>query len=554
MPERSPAMPPTGSWGSPCCRPAGIDRVAPDRRSQARASSRPRPGGHRLPLHRRARGLAEPMALIAIAADKGSPGVTTTSVALAAVWPRPVLLAECDPAGGDIVYRLPGDGGERLDSRRGLLSLAVAARRGLQPHQVWEHVQKLRGGLDVLAGVTSAEHGAGLEALWGPVGAVLAALPQADVIADCGRIGVDGPYYDFLAHAAAVVMITRATLGEVVRLRERVAAVATAVHRRGSPGARAGVVVIADHRHFNSALAEVGQALQQARAPAIVLGGLADEPKSADLLRGEWGGKLDKSLLIRTAREIAAHLAEQLPTDSQPGPAPAERLAAPSRGLGIMADRAAAEAPGLAPAPLPELPDQPEQPAAPAPGLGIMADGPAGQDPGHPAAPRGISRVAHPARTAEQPGAAGRPAEPPAAYPRDPAYPADTAYPADGAHPAAVTDQPAVAYPPGQPLNGYQPGQQETAKPGQVAGFLPAEQRTWPGQDPSGRADPGQRAWPESSDHGWPDSGEDGWPDSGERGRPEAGPGTGPVAAQRERGRRAQRGRHSGTPGAGGDA
>src|SRR6266545_894793 len=492
MPERSPAMPPTGSWGSPCCRPAGIDRVAPDRRSQARASSRPRPGGHRLPLHRRARGLAEPMALIAIAADKGSPGVTTTSVALAAVWPRPVLLAECDPAGGDIVYRLPGDGGERLDSRRGLLSLAVAARRGLQPHQVWEHVQKLRGGLDVLAGVTSAEHGAGLEALWGPVGAVLAALPQADVIADCGRIGVDGPYYDFLAHAAAVVMITRATLG--------------------------------------------------------------DEPKSADLLRGEWGGKLDKSLLIRTAREIAAHLAEQLPTDSQPGPAPAGRLAAPSRGLGIMADRAAAGAYELAPAPLPELPDQPEQPAAPAPGLGIMADGPAGQDPGHPAAPRGISRVAHPARTAEQPGAAGRPAEPPAAYPRDPAYPADTAYPADGAHPAAVTDQPAVAYPPGQPLNGYQPGQQETAKPGQVAGFLPAEQRTWPGQDPSGRADPGQRAWPESSDHGWPDSGEDGWPDSGERGRPEAGPGTGPVAAQRERGRRAQRGRHSGTPGAGGDA
>jgi len=43
------------------------------------------------------------MALIAIAADKGSPGVTTTSVALAAVWPRPVLLAECDPSGGDLV-------------------------------------------------------------------------------------------------------------------------------------------------------------------------------------------------------------------------------------------------------------------------------------------------------------------------------------------------------------------------------------------------------------------------------------------------------------------
>src|SRR6266496_4025299 len=166
------------------------------------------------------------MALIAIAADKGSPGVTTTSVALAAVWPRPVLLAECDPAGGDLVYRLPGGDGQRLDSRRGLLSLAVAARRGLRPHQVWEHVQKLRGGLDVQPGamLSAGDPGQDVQA---------AALPQADVIADCGRIGVDGPYYDFLAHAAAVVMITRATLGEVVRLRERVAAVATAVHRRG---------------------------------------------------------------------------------------------------------------------------------------------------------------------------------------------------------------------------------------------------------------------------------------------------------------------------------
>src|SRR5215475_11096401 len=107
------------------------------------------------------------MALIAVAADKGAPGVTTTSVALAAVWPRPVLLAECDPAGGDLVYRLPGPDGGLLDRRRGLLSLAVAARHGLQPQHIGEHSQKLGGGLDLLAGVTSAEQGVGLDALWG---------------------------------------------------------------------------------------------------------------------------------------------------------------------------------------------------------------------------------------------------------------------------------------------------------------------------------------------------------------------------------------------------
>ena len=102
------------------------------------------------------------MALIAIASDKGAPGFTTAALALAAVWPRPVLLAECDPAGGDLVYRFPAVGGGHLDPRRGVLSLAVVARRGMQPQQVWEHVQKLHGGLDVLAGVTNAEQGAGL--------------------------------------------------------------------------------------------------------------------------------------------------------------------------------------------------------------------------------------------------------------------------------------------------------------------------------------------------------------------------------------------------------
>ena len=243
--------------------------------------------------------------LIAVAADKGAPGVTTTALALAAIWPRPVLLAECDPAGGDLVYRLPGEGGGRLDPRRGLLSLAVAARRDLQPTQLWTHAQKLRGGLDVLLGVTSAEQGAGLEPLWGPVGSALAGLPQADVIADCGRLGPDGAYYDLLAHAAAVVLVTRPSLGEVVRLRDRAAAVALAVRQRSGQDARVGVLVVADHRMFSRALAEVGQVL----GAVGVLGGIAFEPRSAELLRGEWGGRLDKSLLIRTAREVAGQLA-----------------------------------------------------------------------------------------------------------------------------------------------------------------------------------------------------------------------------------------------------
>ncbi len=290
--------------------------------------------------------------LIAVAADKGAPGVTTTAVALAAVWPRPVLLAECDPAGGDLVYRLPGEGGDRLDPRRGLLSLAVAARRDLQPSELWAHAQKLRGGLDVLLGVTSAEQGAGLEPLWGPVGSVLAGLPQADVIADCGRLGPDGAYYDLLAHAAAVVLVTRPSLGEVVRLRDRAAAVSLAARQRGGQDARVGVLVVADHRVFSRALAEVGQVL----GAVSMLGGIAFEPRSAELLRGEWGGRLDKSLLIRTAREVAGQLA---------GPSAVASRRAPAERRGVAGGRAAA----AAPARRATRPDDPAPGADPRPGV-----------------------------------------------------------------------------------------------------------------------------------------------------------------------------------------
>ena len=133
------------------------------------------------------------MALIAIASDKGAPGVTTAALALAAVWPRPVLLAECDPAGGDLVYRFPAVGGGHLDPRRGVLSLAVVARRGMQSQQVWEHVQKLHGGLDVLAGVTNAEQGAGLSLLWGPIGKALASNKRIAKIAFTGHTGSQAP-------------------------------------------------------------------------------------------------------------------------------------------------------------------------------------------------------------------------------------------------------------------------------------------------------------------------------------------------------------------------
>jgi hypothetical protein len=268
------------------------------------------------------------MALIVIAADKGAPGVTTTALALAAVWPRPVLLAECDPSGGDLVYRFPAADGSALDPRRGLLTLAVAARRGLQPRQLWEHTQKLSGGLDVLTGVINAEQGASLGALWGPLGDLFAALPGGDVIADCGRLGADGRPYDLLLRASAVLLVTRPNPGDVIRLRDRAAAVTAAANARGRRGLTPAVVVIAEQRTLRATAAEVGLALAHGNVPATVLGGIAADDKGAELMLGQWAGKLDKTMLIRTARETAQQLASSLagvrdgtgPATAPPGP------------------------------------------------------------------------------------------------------------------------------------------------------------------------------------------------------------------------------------------
>jgi MinD-like ATPase involved in chromosome partitioning or flagellar assembly len=309
------------------------------------------------------------MALIAIAADKGAPGVTTTALALASVWPRPVLLAECDPAGGDLAYRFPAASGGNLDPRRGVLSLGVAARRGIAPNQVWEHVQKLYGGLDVLTGVTNAEQGTGLNVLWGQIGRVLANVPQADVIADCGRLGAEGPVYDLLAEAAVVLLVSRTELGDVIRLRDRATAFAAAASSRGRRGFGAAVLFVADRRKFASVRGEIDHVLKQTNVPVGIVGAIAHDPKGAALFGGAAVGKLGSAPLIKSAREVAQQLVAGLP-----GQAAAPGQSAPAHPGQVQAGQPAAAPPQAAPnysppqpQPQPHVQPQPQPQPQPSP-------------------------------------------------------------------------------------------------------------------------------------------------------------------------------------------
>lgn len=250
------------------------------------------------------------MALIAIASDKGSPGVTTAALALAAVWPRRTIFAELDPFGGDITLRLRGPRGALLSPDRGALSLSDAAQPSTRPEQVFEHVQRLDGGLEVLVGPPSAEYAARLRTSADQVGRLLNNIPGVDVVADCGRLYPETPILNVLHNASALVLVTRPSIDGVAHLRLR-ANWLVRVLTSGTTSVPMFAVVVTKPRDERSAQ-EIDHVLRQANVPVHVIGRIADDPEGAGMLTGEWHGRLDKSLLVRSVRDIAVQLSQSV--------------------------------------------------------------------------------------------------------------------------------------------------------------------------------------------------------------------------------------------------
>src|SRR3954466_96920 len=101
--------------------------------------------------------------LIALASVKGSPGVTSTALAIAAVWPRPVVLLEADPTGGDLGYRCRAAHGGPLSANRGVGRPPAAVRGGTpSPDAVFNESQLLACGVNLIQGVTSSAQSRGM--------------------------------------------------------------------------------------------------------------------------------------------------------------------------------------------------------------------------------------------------------------------------------------------------------------------------------------------------------------------------------------------------------
>ncbi|MFF7982858.1 hypothetical protein ACFZDK_27690 [Streptomyces sp. NPDC007901] len=150
------------------------------------------------------------MTLVAVCSLKGSPGVTTAAVGLAALWQAgetPVVV-ECDAAGGDLLGRY------RLETAPGLMSLAAAARRSAGQGLVWQHTQRLPGGQLVVVGPAGAAQARASLAQLTRVGSGAlrwaAARVGTVVIADCGRIEPDSPTLEVVREADVMLLLARA--------------------------------------------------------------------------------------------------------------------------------------------------------------------------------------------------------------------------------------------------------------------------------------------------------------------------------------------------------
>lgn len=255
------------------------------------------------------------MSVLCLVSAHGSPGVTTTALALAATWPehRRCLLVEADLCGGVISARYG------VGDTPGVASLAAAARRGgVSDELVWEHVQRLPGGLQVLVGPPSPDEShAVLRDIAGELARWAAAQPDVAVIVDGGRITGRAPSIDPLLRTSAVLVVTRPILEQLRPAGIRVEALQTA-------GLDASVLLVGDQPYGPT---EVASSLHCPVAATI-----AWDPKTAAVLSGAPGAMRDlrRSPLIRSAATLAADLAVPVGAGHPPANDAAHETAQPA--------------------------------------------------------------------------------------------------------------------------------------------------------------------------------------------------------------------------------
>lgn len=251
------------------------------------------------------------MGVIAFLSAKGAPGTTTTALLCAALWPTPVLLVDADPDGGDIGLRLTRADGTPVDRTRGLLSLLPLARREMQPSVLPEHAQELQGGVEVVAGLAGPQQAGAAGHLWANLADAFRRTTDRDVLLDVGRVSTGAVHLPLLQQADLLVCVVRPTVSSVVHTRERLAALHPTLVAPDGHRPRLGVILVAERPGGRDAAG--ANALLERDLPGIkLLGTLAHDPTGAQIFEGAEVARPDRTMLVRSGREVVGALVSAL--------------------------------------------------------------------------------------------------------------------------------------------------------------------------------------------------------------------------------------------------
>lgn len=166
------------------------------------------------------------MAAIYLTSVKGAPGVTSTALALALTWPRPVLLMEADPAGSGILAGYLRGG---VDHTHGLTNVSLAFRQGAPIETAaLDQTLRLTDHVLVLPGIADPAQAPTLTTTWAPLAEACRQFESAgmDVIVDAGRIGSAYAPTPLMRACDVVALVTRTQLPDVYALSRRAPSVA----------------------------------------------------------------------------------------------------------------------------------------------------------------------------------------------------------------------------------------------------------------------------------------------------------------------------------------
>ena len=252
------------------------------------------------------------MALIVLASASGSPGVTTTSLGLAQVWHRPVVLVDADPVGGSAL--LAGYFQGTVVDDDAMVTLVMAQRDGRLAETLPSTLLTIPDTtIAILPGPKSHAQAGSLPDLWPGLAFELRALEEngQDVIVDVGRLGMVHSATALIAAADLAVLVTHSSLPALAAARQW-AADLSAGSGDGTGAAAAATLLMGPGRPY--AASEVGRVLS-----TPVLESIAWDPQAARVLSegakpatSRWNTRDE---LVRSYRATAAAITTRVTAD-----------------------------------------------------------------------------------------------------------------------------------------------------------------------------------------------------------------------------------------------